>query len=161
MKNNKVRIEPVYKDNEAFNEIELMKELKANNIIKERLEIYKDFVINLICYAHTTYFGKDFLKKDEDIKGHFDWAFNKVLAEFKLEGIKFYQTNELRQYFFEYFIEQFYNFETVPPIKQYMSFWNDIFNVQPKKQKNVMKVLVDLYQIFDYSLENKKTLIAI
>jgi len=160
MKNNKVRIDTVYKDNDGYNEIELMKELKANNVIKERLELYRDFVVNLICYAHTTYFGREFLKKNEDIKGHFDWAFNKVIAEFKQEGIKFHHTEELREYFFEYFTQQFYNFDTVPPIKQYMSFWNDIFNVHPKKQKNIMKVLVDLYQIFDNSLENKKSLVA-
>lgn len=160
MKNNKVRIETVFKDNDSYNEIELMKELKANNVIKERLELYRDFIVNLICYAHTTYFGREFLKKDDDIKGHFNWAFNKVLGEFKQEGIIFGNTAELHEYFLEYFTQQFYNFEEVPPIKQYISFWNDIFNVHPKKQKNVMKVLVDLYQIFDNSLENKKNLIA-
>lgn len=160
MKNNKVRIETVFKDNDSYNEIELMKELKANNVIKERLELYRDFIVNLICYAHTTYFGREFLKKDDDIKGHFNWAFNKVLGEFKQEGIIFGNTNELHEYFLEYFTQQFYNFEEIPPIKQYISFWNDIFNVHPKKQKNVMKVLVDLYQIFDNSLENKKNLIA-
>src|SRR3972149_1252074 len=116
MKNNKVRIENVYKVNETYNELELMKELKAHNIMKERLELYRDFVINLICYAHTTYFGREYLKREEDIKGHFDWAFDKVLSEFKLEGIKFHNTEELREYFFEYFLAQFYNYEALPQI---------------------------------------------
>jgi hypothetical protein len=159
MKNNKIRIDKVYKDNESFNEFEIIKEMKANSVVKERLELYRDFVINLICYAHTTYFGKDFVKTDEDIKGHYTWAFNRVLSEFEQEGIHFTMTNELNEYFFEYFTQQFYNFEVVPPIKQYMSFWDDIFSVYPKKDKKVMKVLVDLYQIFDTSLENKKSLI--
>lgn len=160
MKNNKVRIDTVYKDNDTYNELELMKELKANNIIKERLELYRDFVVNLICYAHTTYFGREFLKCDEDIKGHFNWAFNRVLNEFKQEGLIFHHTEELNEYFFEYFVQQFYNFETLPPIKQYISFWSDIFTVQPKKQKNIMNVLVDLYQMFDNSLDNKKNLVT-
>lgn len=161
MKNNKVRIETVYNDDdESYNELQLMKELKANNIIKERLELYRDFVVNLICYAHTTYFGREYLKREEDIKGHFDWAFNKVLSEFKQEEIIFQNTDDLHEYFYEYFSQQFYNFDTVPPIKQYLSFWNDIFNVYPKKQKNIMKVLVDLYMIFDHSLDNKKNMIA-
>lgn len=157
--NNKVRIEKVYKDNESFNEVELMKEMKANSVVRERLELYRDFVVNLVCYAHTTYFGKDFLKKEEDIKGHFTWAFNKVVSDFEQESIKFGDTNELHQYFYEYFKQQFYNFETIPPVKQYITFWDDIFTIHPKKQKNIMKVLVDLYQIFDTALDNKKSLI--
>lgn len=159
MKNNKIRIDKVYKDNESFNEFEIIKEMKANSVVKERLELYRDFVINLICYAHTTYFGKDFVKTDEDIKGHYTWAFNRVVNEFAQEGIHFTITNELNEYFFEYFTQQFYNFEVIPPIKQYMSFWDDIFSIYPKKDKKVMKVLVDLYQIFDTAIESKKSLI--
>lgn len=158
--NNKVRIEKVYKDNETFNnEYEIMKELKANNMIKERVELYRDFVVNLICYAHTTYFGKEYLHKEEDIKGHFNWAFNKVVAEFEIEGIIFKNTDKLRDYFYEYFTLQFYNLDPLPTIKSYMSFWDDIFNVYPKKQKSIMKVLADLYKIFDQCLEPKKKLI--
>jgi len=159
--NNKVNIEKVYKDNESYNEFELMKEMKSKSVIKERLELYRDFVINLICYAHTTYFGKDYLKKEEDIKGHFNWAFNKVVSEFELENIKFHNVAELHEYFFEYFTQQFYNFEVLPPIKQYMTFWDDIFTIRPKKQKDIMKVLIDLYQIFDGALDNKKSLIEV
>lgn len=159
MKKNKVTIEKVFKDNESYNEFEIMKELKANNVVKERLEIYRDFVINLICYAHTTYFGREFLKKDDDIKGHFTWAFNKVISEFAQEGIMFRNTSDLHEYFYEYFTQQFYNFDTIPPVKQYISFWDDIFATHPKKQRNIMKVLVDLYQIFDSALDNKKLLI--
>jgi hypothetical protein len=155
MKNNKVRIDTVYK---IYNEMELMKEFKANNIIKDRLELYKDFVVNLICYAHTTYFGKDFLKIEEDIKGHFNWSFNKVISDFKSEGIIFQCNDELYEYFYEYFSRQFYSYDNPPEIKDYIAFWNDIFYVAPKKKKEVMKVLVDLYQIFDNALENKKTL---
>ena len=161
MKNNKVRIDTVYKDQETLNEIELMKELKANNINKERLELYRDFIINLICYAHTTYFGPKYLKTENDVRGHFDWAFNKVLVEFRMEGIKFANVDELNEYFYEYFNQQFYSYDDLPEIKDYISFWNDIFNIQPKKNKNVMKVLIDLYQVFDAALDSKKNLISI
>lgn len=160
MKNNKVRIETVYKDNDSYNEIQLMKELKVNNITKERLELYRDFVVNLICYAHTTYFGKDFLKNDDDVKGHYRWAFERVLTDYKQEGIIFHDTEDLYDYFFEYFLQQFYSYhDDLPQIKDYIQFWNDIFKIHPKKHKNVMKVLIDLYHIFDNSLENKKTLV--
>jgi hypothetical protein len=161
MKNNKIRIETVYKENNVFNEYELMKELKANNIVKERVELYRDFTVNLICYVHTTYFGKDFLKKEEDIIGHFNWAFEKVIKEFEIEGIRFNDTKELYIYFQDYFLHQFYNFESVPPIKDYIVFWDDIFSLHPKKQKNIMKVLTDLYLTFDTALDNKKTLVEI
>lgn len=161
MKNNKIRIETVYKENNVLNEYELMKDLKANNIVKERVELYRDFTVNLICYVHTTYFGKDFLKKEEDINGHFNWAFEKVIKEFESEGIRFNNTKELHVYFHDYFLHQFYNFESVPPIKDYIVFWDDIFSLHPKKQKNIMKVLTDLYLTFDTALDNKKTLVEI
>jgi hypothetical protein len=158
--NNKVRIEKVFKD-EGYNEFEIMKELKSNGVMKERIELYRDFVINLICYAHTTYFGRDFLKKDDDLKGHFNWAFNKVVAEFGQEGIMFINTVELREYFFEYFTQQFYNYDTLPTVKQYISFWDDIFSITPKKHKNMMKILLDLYQVFDNALDHKKSLMEV
>lgn len=160
MKNNKVRIEKNYKDTDMFNnEYEVMKELKANNMIKERIELYRDFIVNLVCYAHTTYFGKEYLKREEDIKGHFTWAFNKVIKEFALEDIKFKNTDKLYDYFYEYFRLQFYDFDPLPTIKSYMTFWDDIFSIYPKKQKNIMKILIDLYHIFDSSLEVTKKLV--
>lgn len=161
MKNNRIRIETQYKENDTYNEFEFMKELKANNIVKERVELYRDFTVNLICYAHTSYFGKDYLKSQEDINGHFNWAFSKVIKEFEQENIVFINTKELNDYFHEYFMHQFYNFETIPPIQDYITFWDDIFSLHPKKQKNIMKVLTDLYLTFDTALDNKKTLVEI
>ncbi len=136
-----------------------MKELKTHNIIRERVDLYRDFVINLICYSHTTYFGKEFLKKEEDIKGHFNWAFNKVVSEFAQEGIIFNKTDKLHEYFYQYFMHEFYDFDILPSIKSYISFWDDIFMIHNKKQKNIMKIVIDLYQIFDASLEQKKSLV--
>jgi len=160
MKNNRIRIDEI-KTQETLNEVSLMRELKANNIIKERVELYRDFTVNLICYAHTTYFGKEYIHREEDIKGHFTWAFTKVIKEFEQEGIKFVDTKGVYDYFFDYFTHQFYNFEILPPIKDYMSFWDDIFNLHPKKQKNIMKVLIDLYGVFDSALDAKKSLVEI
>ncbi len=164
MKNSRIRVDEKYDEKQAYNEYSLMKELKANNIIKERVELYRDFTVNLICYAHTTYFGKKLIHREQDIKGHFNWAFNKVVDEFAVEGIHFKGKEGLavlNEYFFEYFMQQFYCFDdnAMPEIKDYMHFWDNIFSVQPKKQKNIMIVLVDLYTKFDVALEGNKNLI--
>lgn len=155
---NKIALEEIRNDNEFFNEYQIMKQLKTNNVIKERVELYRDFVVNLIHYLHTTYFGNEYIKTEEDIKGHFNWAFNKVLADYELEGIVFIETTELRTYFFNYFKARLYSVENVPNLKTFIGFWDDIFTIKPNKEKTHLNALIEIYKYFDNSLNKKITL---
>ena len=66
----------------SIKELEMMKKFKSYNIIRERVEIYKDFTINLLYYIYDTYLGKDYIKTEKDMRGHFTWCYGKVLDEF-------------------------------------------------------------------------------
>lgn len=155
----KVTIDETRIEKEFLNEYRIMKELKLNNIIKERVELYRDFVINLIHYIHTTYLGKEFIKSEEDIAGHFNWAFNKVVADFEKEGVIFNNLKELKRYFFEYFNTRFYSVENAPTLKNFLDFWDNIFTLKPNKEKTILNALIEIYKLFD-SAFNKKIILG-
>lgn len=155
---NKVALEKIRDDKEFFSEYQMMKQLKTNNIIKERVELYRDFVINLIHYLHTTYLGKEYIKTEEDVRGHFQWVFNKVLSEYETEGIFFGDTKELKTYFYNYFHVRFYEAESIPSMKTFIVFWDDIFSMKPNKEKTLLNALIEIYKLFDVSLSKKNIL---
>ncbi len=151
----KVTIDEQKIEKEFLNEYQTMKQLKTNNIIKERVELYRDFVVNLIHYIHSSYLGKDFIKSEEDIKGHFNWAFNKVLADFEKEGILFADIKDLKQYFYEYFHTRFYSVEVIPSLKTFVDFWDNIFILKPNKEKTLLNALIEIYKLFDTAFNKK------
>lgn len=155
---NKIILQETLKEKEIFNEYQTMKQLKLNNIIKERVELYRDFVVNLIYYIHTSYLGKEYIKTTEDIMGHYNWAFNKVLLDFEKEDVIFGDTDELREYFFEYFKTRFYTVDKIPTQKTFISFWDEIFQIKNTKEKALFNALVDIYKLFDDALNSKNIL---
>ena len=60
---------------------------KKYQIIKDRVEIFKDFTLSLLYYIQKYYLDKDSLSKDQDIYNHYSWCFKKVCNEFLLEEI--------------------------------------------------------------------------
>jgi len=132
-------------------------------IIKDRIEIYKDFTYNLLYYIKEYYLDKYTLKLDEDIKNHYNWCFNKVCNEFKLEGIDFSTNDTLREYFYGYYYHQFYRLEKIHEVSHYENFWEKIFEVDENKtkNKNILKVLIEIYQIFDTSITKEKNILVL
>jgi hypothetical protein len=136
-------------------ELEIMNKFRNHNVLIERIELYKDFTINLIYHLNNTYLGKEFIKTEKDKKGHYNWCFSKVCDEFYDEDLSFYENDELYQYFYEYFNHLLYNQDGEKSIEYFISFWNDIFNYDIRfknKNKKNFEVLLNLYQIFDKSL---------
>lgn len=145
-------------EREILSEYQIMKKLKVNNAIKERIELYRDFVINLVGYVYNSYLGREYIKTDEDVKGHFNWAFNKVLAEFETEGIIFNDTKKLKEYFFKYFCVRIYyktDLDPLPTLGAFNDFWESIFAIKANKEKRLLDALVDVYKLFDEALSRK------
>lgn len=123
-------------------------------IIKDRIEIYKDFTINLLNYIIFYYLDKDSLSEDEDIKNHFNFCYDKVCDEFLEEEINFKDNNELREYFYIYYYNEFY--KKPSKIATYDKFWRNIFEIDLQKNKNIISVLLEIYMIFDKSINIEK-----
>jgi len=135
-------------------------------IIKDRVEIYKDFTLNLLNYIHYYYLDKECLSKDEDIYNHYSWCFNKVCDEFLLEDLDFRNNKELKQYFYQYYYHQFYkiskdNMNQNTALDYYERFWKSIFEINMQKNKNILNILSEIYTIYDKSVNQEKNILEI
>lgn len=125
-------------------------------IIKDRVDVYKDFTMNLLYYITDFYLDKRTLSNDEDIHNHFTYCFNKVCDEFKQENIDFTENEELKSYFYGYYYQQLYKSggDGIPELEYFENFWNAIFDFDKQKNKNIINVLIEVYQIFDQSINH-------
>ena len=135
-------------------------------IINNRVELYRDFALNLLYYIYNYYLDKETLSKDEDIYNHYSWCFNKVCDEFLLEEIDFRKNSDLKKYFYDYYYHQFYkidknNMNQNTSLEYYERFWKGIFEIDKQKNKNVLNILVEIYNVFDKSINSEKNILEI
>lgn len=131
-------------------------------IVKDRVEIYKDFALNLLYYIYNYYIDKESLSEDQDIKNHFNWCFKKVCDEFLKEGLDFTKNEELNEYFYSYYYHQFYTANNQDTsLKYFEKFWKNIFEIDKQKNKNIINILIEIYNIYDKSINLEKNILEI
>jgi hypothetical protein len=140
-----------------------MSTTKKYSIVRERVEIYKDFALNLLYYIYHYYLDKQTLSADEDIYNHYSWCYNKVCAEFKEEEIDFSKNKELKEYFFMYYYHQFYrvNDNEEITLKYFENFWKNIFEIDKQKNRNTINALIEIYTIYNKSIDKEKNILEI
>jgi len=129
---------------------------KANNINYDKCNLYYEFIVTLNRKVNNTFLGDDVINNEEDIKNHFNWCFNHTIKNFSKEGILFMETDLLKEYFFNFYVELFY----YTPIKKDIldkldKFPNMSFDYYRLKTRSDMDVLLELYRIFEKSLDYK------
>lgn len=129
-------------------------------IIKDRVEIYKDFALNLLYYIHHYYLDRESLSSENDIKNHYSWCFNKVCDEFKKESIDFGDNNDLRDYYYSYYYNQLYNSDLDIPLATHEKFFENIFNIDKQINKNFLNILIEVYIIYDKSINKEKDVLV-
>lgn len=136
---------------------------KKYSIVKDRVEIYKDFTLNLLYYIHNYYLDRITLNDDQDIYNHFKWCFKKVCDEFLEEGLDFTKNKELKQYYYIYYYNQFYkapdNQDTT--LQYFEKFWKQIFEIDKQVNKNIINILIEIYNIYDKSINTEKNILEI
>jgi len=132
-------------------------------IVKDRVEIYKDFALNLLYYIYDYYLDRETLNNDQDIWNHFKWCYKKVCEEFREENLDFTQNKELKQYFFKYYYHQFYtaNQNQDTSLIYFEKFWRNVFDIDKQKNKNILNLLIELYDIYDKSVSLEKNILEI
>lgn len=132
-------------------------------IVKDRVELYKDFALNLLYYIHNYYIDRETLSEEQDIQNHYVWCFNKVCDEFKLENIDFSKNKELKMYFFSYYKHQFYLAKKNQDIsiEFFEKFWKNIFEIEKQKNKTIINILIEIYNIYDKSINQEKNILEI
>lgn len=132
-------------------------------IVKDRVEIYRDFALNLLYYIDDYYLDKDSLSEDQDIYNHFIWCYNKVCDEFLKEGLDFRKNDELIEYYYTYYYHQFYttNDNQDVSLNYFQKFWKNIFDIEKQKNKNLINILIEIYNIYDKSINQEKNILEI
>jgi hypothetical protein len=127
---------------------------RINNIIPERSALYLDFSQSLFDLVVSTYMG-DELMDTKRIKEHFDWCWKKTIGAFQKERI-YFESTELYNYFFTLFLESFYSEpdKSEKNVNKVLEFWQDIFKYSTSKTLSEIEAFIDLYKIFDKSLNN-------
>ena len=70
--------------------------LRYNNLSREKINLFHDFLISLDGIINDTYLGPDVLNEYDDIKGHYKWCWKKVIDGFNKERIFFILVLSLR-----------------------------------------------------------------
>ncbi|MFW6219310.1 MAG: hypothetical protein ACOC33_00450 [bacterium] len=131
---------------------EIIKVYKKHGIIREKLELYKDFVTNLSQTILDSYFGKEYIKTEEDVIGHYNWSYNKVINQFKEEDIYFDENdNELYSYFFNYYLDTIYLSDKIISDDIFLIYWTKFFK-DSIKTNSELNALIEIYEIFENSL---------
>lgn len=127
---------------------------RINNVTPERSNLYLDFTHSLFDIVTSTYLG-DEVMEGKDIKGHFDWCWNKTVENFKKEKI-YFDSTELYNYFLTLFLESFYSEvdKSERNVNKLLEFWQDIFTYSTSKTRSELEAFIDLYKLFDKSLLN-------
>jgi hypothetical protein len=124
---------------------------KINNIKKEKLELYLDFVFSLNKLIIDTYLGDD-ITNEGDKLSHFKWCWNNVVSSFKKEGIYFVDTDELFIYFLTFYQESFYNEIKIDELSSKFShFWSDLLDYEKSKTMSEYESMLEIYKIFNKS----------
>ena len=127
----------------------------TNNVKFDRVNLYLDFVISLFNIVFDTYLGDDITSK-KDQKNHFKWCWEKNVDNFKKEGIGF-ASNKLYNYFFDFIGEVYYPIskkeENQKAHSNILKLWSYIFDFNNIKSKSDMDTLIEVYKLFEDSLQ--------
>lgn len=135
---------------------EISKEFNKNNIIRERLDLYKNFVLKLTYLLYDSYLGREYIETEEDVKGHFNWAFNKINSICENMNINFGKGEKIYKTFFEYFY--LYLYEDDNNFQAHYNFFEKCLNYNSEKTVLELQYLIKLYLMFDYYFDIDKKL---
>jgi hypothetical protein len=132
-----------------------MEESIKYHLVRERLTLYEDFTKKLLYNIYKFYVDKESLNTDENINNHYLWCYNKTCDDFLMEEIDFKSNDNLKSYFFGYYYNQIYNVKKMGSLASYQKFWKEIFLLSNSMNKNSLKILIELYLIFDITIKEK------
>jgi len=128
----------------------------GNNIIREKVELYYDFLLSLLILIDETYLGSDIIKTIEDKINHFTWCFNKVSDNFEHERIHFVVKGSHYEYLWALFYANYYlnklN-EKDDKMELLTVRLKQLFTYNNIKSPNELYIFINLYKIFDLNLK--------
>lgn len=125
-----------------------MKPDKNIVVVKRRLDLYIDFIINLTHKIHLTHPGLDCLYEDEDINNHYNWCFNLICEDFLEQSVNFKNNNDVKKNLYDFLYKNLYKVDNIKDLTYYLKLWKTIFSDKNKDINTVHKI----YENFDKTL---------
>jgi hypothetical protein len=127
------------------------KQIKDNNIVVERIDLYISFIRSLYMKIIDTYLGDDVINSELIKEEHFNWCWNAVIKDFRGEGFDFSNNEDLYEWFKTYFLVSFYLEDRKDLKGIILESFEEAFDFNADKSQSDMDLLTELYQIFDKS----------
>lgn len=133
---------------------------KANNIVPEMSDLFRDFCFSLLKLVENTYLGdtpEDSKEtkigmSTEEKEQHFLWCWEKTIKNFEKENIFFTKSEEAKEYFKNFFMEVFYNQEQEKIRNSLSQFFQSIFSRKTQHSKSDIEMFTELYKLLEKSL---------
>ena len=138
---------------------------KSNNIYREKLELFSDFLHSLNYLILDTYLGDNDIGSetkislsDDDILNHFNWCWNKTIDNFEKENLFFERYGEHFDYFESFYLQIFYE-QKEKKIRESISvFFEELFGEKNTYTKSDLDMILTIYKNLDRAMSNKKKL---
>jgi len=90
---------------------------------------------------------------------HFNWCWDKVVNNFKEEGINLGKLHNVRAYFQDFMIEFYYNALDKSPdstaVGKTRDLWYQLFDYMGEKTRADIDGFLEVYKLFDKSVKSK------
>lgn len=133
---------------------------KVNNIIFEKLDLFSDFFQSLNELIQITYLGfqKDtnesvILMSKGDNENHFKWCWKKIISNFEKEKINFFLSGEHLEYFYSFFLENFYEQKDKLVREMIGQYLSELFDINKSFTKPDLEMLYSVYKTLDKNLK--------
>ena len=81
---------------------------RYNNVSREKISLFYDFIISLDELIDSTVLGSDVIDDEPKIKGHFTWCWKKTIENFAKERIFFKEYGNHFEYLWNFYNEAYY-----------------------------------------------------
>lgn len=134
---------------------------RANNIIPEFTELFRDFCLSLLDLVEKTYLGDSHGEHTEtriglttkDKEDHFEWCWKKTLDNFRKESVIFNFKKDDYRYFENFFFDVFYEQEDNEVKKEIKIFFQQLFDRNRVITKSDIEMFTDVYKALERSLK--------
>jgi len=126
---------------------------RYNNVSREKISLFHDFIISLDDLIESTYLGSDVLDDEEKIKGHFTWCWRKIIENFNNERIFFKEQGNHYEYLWNFIKEAYYMKKDLNEEVQTHNYYYRIFDLNHHKTDVELEVLLTIYKIFEQNLK--------
>lgn len=146
------------KNNVILNISEILKEeldfwFRYNNVSREKISLFYDFIISLDDLIESTYLGTDVMEDEPDIKGHFTWCWKKTIDNFTKERIFFKEYGNHYEYLWNFYHEAYYLQKIAKKDIQIHDYYYKIFDLSHQKSTTELEILLTVYKIFEQNLK--------